>query len=574
VDAAQVSHHQLTDGIWDARLVPWLRYRAPAAASRLLPFLAIALGAVPRLAAWLAVFPLHRDEALYGTWARLVASGRDSLLLTSWIDKPPLTIYLMAASLRLFGTSELALRLPGMLAAMLASVCLYGLARHAYGADDPAYGRRVAILASLILAAAPFAILFGPTAFTDPWLTVFLLAGAWAALARRPLLAGLSMGLAVASKQQGVLTLPLVLALLVLPPENGRTPSLLAVLRRWAWAILGLALIAGPLTYWDSLRWAKRPSFWDRSATTYGGLALAPPFTWPQRAAEWGTLLGYFYGGPLPGALLLAITAGAGLASLLRSAGRRSPSAGAAPATVFSSRARRVDFLLAVYIAGFLLLHFVVTFQAWDRYLLPLVPLTALLFSRGLLGAWDQSAAAVSPACSARSGGGRPVTALSRLAGPVLRGARLSAPAAFALLLAWQARLGAAGLLPVGSDHGAYTGLDQVVAILRAQPADAVIYHQWISWHYDYYLFDSPQERRWWGTPWKLADDAAATAHDQPSRSQWLAVPGWEDEAVGGLRLALASRRLTLAEVRCFYRADGSRSFTLYQIVPVVEHGR
>ena len=36
--------------------------------------------------------------------------------------------------------------------------------------------------------------------------------------------------------------------------------------------------------------------------------------------------------------------------------------------------------------------------------------------------------------------------------------------------------------------------------MLRKQPADAVIYDRWLGWHYDYYLFDAPQERRWWGS--------------------------------------------------------------------------
>ena len=141
-------------------------------------------------------------------------------------------------------------------------------------------------------------------------------------------------------------------------------------------------------------------------------------------------------------------------------------------------------------------------------------------------------------------------------------------------LLAWSAGLGVAGRLPVGSDHGAYYGLERIVAELRAQPADAVIYHQWIGWHLDFYFFDAPQERRWWGNPWKLADDAARTAQTQPERPQWVPMPAWEDEAVGGLRMALASRHLVLVERQRIYRPDGSRSFTLYQIVPESDHGR
>jgi hypothetical protein len=38
----------------------------------------------------------HGDEAIYGYWAQLVASGRDPLLLSVPLDKPPLFIYLLA----------------------------------------------------------------------------------------------------------------------------------------------------------------------------------------------------------------------------------------------------------------------------------------------------------------------------------------------------------------------------------------------------------------------------------------------------------------------------------------------
>ena len=180
----------------------------------LLPALLALAGVLLRLAPWLARYPLHRDEALYGAWARLIASGTDPFLLTAWIDKPPLAIYALAGGLKAFGISELALRLPGMLASALTIPLTYGLARRAYGSQT-------ALLAGLLVAMAPFAILFAPTAFTDPWLTLWMVAATWAALAGRPFWAGLALGLAVASKQQGVLVAPLVIALLAVGRGQG-----------------------------------------------------------------------------------------------------------------------------------------------------------------------------------------------------------------------------------------------------------------------------------------------------------------------------------------------------------------
>ena len=82
-------------------------------------------------------------------------------------------------------------------------------------------------------------------------------------------------------------------------------------------AVLGFALIFAPVTYWDSLRWVNRPSFWDRSVTTYGQLALAPLAEWPQRAADWATQIGYLFGLPVLSGLMLLIAAAVGVRAIL-----------------------------------------------------------------------------------------------------------------------------------------------------------------------------------------------------------------------------------------------------------------
>jgi len=524
-------------------------------ATALLTVVAAALRVVP----WLTGYPLHRDEALYGFWARLIASGTDPLLLTAWVDKPPLVIYTLAGSLKAFGISRLTLRLPGMIASILTVPLVYGLARRAYG-------RRVALLAGLLVAISPFAILFAPTAFTDPWLTLWLVASAWTALAGQSFWAGLMLGLAVASKQQGVLGVPLVLGLLAL--RGTLHPELRGTMlaKRLLFSLLGFLMVFAPLTYWDSLRWTSRPSFWDRSLVTYGGLGLAPLAQWYERAIDWAKQLGYLFGLPSLSALMLLTALAVGMragwcilanrpsyTAAVRRPGRTRPGRpcrtreqGPVSPAMTPRVAWATDLIFSLYLVGYLVLHFLFTFQPWDRYLLPLVPLISILAARGIslawhwLARWDRQR-------------------VGRTAGVV----------AGVLLLSYAAWLGVAGKLPIGSDHGAYAGLDHVIATLRAQPADTIIYHRWLGWHYDFYLFDAPQERRWWGSGWKLADDAARTARAEPDRPQWLALPAWKDAAANELRTALSSRGLALAEVERIYRPDGSRSFTLYRIVPV-----
>ena len=520
--------------------------------------LILVVAAVLRALPLLANYPLHHDEALYGFWARLILSGRDPLLLTAWVDKPPLVIYALAGSLKLLGVSELALRLPGMVVSLATLVCTYGLAARIYE-------RRTALMAAVLLAGSPFAILFAPTAFTDPWLTLWLVAAAWAALAGRSFLAGIALGLAVASKQQGILGVPLIVALLlttgsshtsVCPPQVSSfiihfSPF---ILRRVFVSLLGFALIFAPVTYWDSLRWATRPSFWDRSLTTYGGLTLAAPTLWLERAAGWVEQTGYLFGLPVLTMLMLGLALVAGV----RDWRTRNAAGGALDQSRDKGRASsRIppSALILAYLVGYVGLHFFVTFQPWDRYLLPLLPFICVLAARGIQVAWRW--------------GGHAGPGLRWLPMSAERLMRLGMAAGFVVLLVWSSWLGVTARLPVGSDHGAYFGLDRVSAFLAVQPADAVIYHRWIGWHFDFYLFDAPQERRWWGSGWKLADDAAAISREAPDRAQWLVLPGWRDEAAAEVRLALASRSLTLAETERISRPDHSRAFTVYRIVPV-----
>ncbi len=520
----------------------------------------IVAAALLRVLPWLANYPLHRDEALYGAWARLIASGRDSLLLTPWIDKPPLSIYAGAASIAAFGPSELALRLPGMLAGILVVPATYGLARRAYGG---ATGERTARLAAGLLALSPFAILFAPTAFTDPWLTLWLVVAAWAALARRGLVAGLALGLAVASKQQGVLAIPLIVSLLLLPADgtfsvsggSGTHGERRSTLRRVLTTILGFALVFGPLTYWDSLRWHNRPSFWDRSLATYGWLGVAAPAEWPGRAAEWATQLGYLFGLPVLSWLMLGLAAAAmatAVIAVVTAAARRRP-----------ERERWLDLIFGAYAAGYLTLHVVVTFQPWDRYLLPLLPLICILAARGLGWCRDSSLVCSRNALHA-------VNPLRVTANTILRAAMTLSLAG---ALGYGAWLGAAGRIPVGSDHGAYAGIRQVADALRSQPDEAIFYHRSLGWYFDFYLFDTPQERRWYDTGQKLADDAARTMEQESGRPQWLIVTDSEVDATEALGPLLAARGLALAAPTPVQRPDGSRSFAIYRIVPAAGEG-
>lgn len=116
-----------------------------------------------------------------------------------WFEKPPLLYWLMMLSMRLFGESAFALRLP--------SVLLFGLTLILIVAwGERRLGSGAGVLAGLLFALAPLSLLLTRLALTDMalccWLTLALIA-LWEARARPLLwswLGGVAMGLAILTK--------------------------------------------------------------------------------------------------------------------------------------------------------------------------------------------------------------------------------------------------------------------------------------------------------------------------------------------------------------------------------------
>lgn len=494
----------------------------------------VVLGAALRLA-HLRGRGLHPDEALYASWALRIADGSDPALLGVAVDKPPLLLYGLAGLFRLAGVVPAAavqhdsLVLWGRWAAVVASVASLVLL---YAIGQRLYGRRVALLATTLYALSPLAVALSPTLFTDPWLVLWMLLGLWAALARRPWLTGLAWGLAYATKQQVLLLMPLLLAswlVQVGPHTRTLSPSRLQFWPgRQAWRLAnGFLLLVVLVTWWDSQRWQWLPSFWQRSHTSYGGLTLVDGGDFVLRLGKWAELLELAMGSTV----LMALLALAMLAILGR--GLRNAA---------SDRVAWFDLVLVAFIFGYLLVHLVFTLAPWDRYALPLVPLLSLALARGLsliMGELGRS--------------------------PILRGRSRRTwlgAGLTVLVLSWVHGVGLSlwGNTPVG-DSRAYDGAAPVAAYVRAhEPANAVLYHHWLGWHYQFYLYGTQQELRWW----ESAEDLAAKARSETSRAQLVALPpGREATAVLEVLMAANLQLVPLLEV---YHADGSPSLTLYRL--------
>lgn len=471
----------------------------------------------------ITIHRFHPDEALYAYWGLQIATGADPMLESYPVDKPPAFPYLLALVFRLFGASELTARLPSLIASTASLVLVERIARRVYG-------KETAFLALGLLALSPFDISFAVTAFTDPLMVMWVLAGLAAMIAGRPMLAGAFAGAAFATKQQGIFFLPL-LALAGLwrtrfsPGQRAEPPGkgLGRLLRTW-WArgLAGFLLAFAPALAWDLAR-LRRPEYFAQSLISYGGLTLAPWPEWGKRAADWAGWLVRFWGAPALNAL--AILA---LAWLLWD-GLRSWRDGRLSAEA------AFDLISAGFSLCFLLGHWLVRFNIWDRYLLGLVPLAAVLVGRAFTHA--------------------------------LRRWRMQEPAALGilalilLLVLFPAGQAARGEYPAGGDHGAYWGIDQVAEYVRAHvPANAVIYHHWLGWHYLYYLYNAPYAFQWYTSPEEVAAKVRAWS-DVP---HWIVFPmcrEWEPVAE-----ALQAAGLSLQERFRTVRPDGQVTFRVYEL--------
>ena len=450
-------------------------------------------------------FRFHQDEALYSYWA-LRFLHDDPQFLEQWIDKPPLFIWLLAYWFQAFGASEASARLLNIGISILTIPVVAAIAKQAW---TPAAG----VVAATVFALNPFTISYSPTAFTDPLLVLTGVCSLYAALSKRTFLAGLCLGAAIMTKQQGIFFVPLTLAVLIAGHPKAKAMAA-AVLRVGG----GLALTVLPVLYWDSLRWTVAPSPWDLSVSNYSAIELLALEEWPGRVVHIAELLWYLTASNLVWILLIAGTALA-IAYVPRTE------------VPLSERSSVLVVLLCGWTGLYLGVHATFSLPVWDRYFLPLVPAFAILC--GWLGA-------------------RLLASDSSLWRQMVVGLWL----VFLLPGGVQA---AKGDFPLGSDHGAYDGLRGASAWLdNNSPPGAVLYHQGLSWHFQFYLYENPRDYtvRWVASPVALADDAAK----RPRSARFVIAPAWQP--LRNFDPQLAARELELVQ-----RAKEG-NFTVYELMP------
>ncbi len=192
------------------------------------------------LAAHLELSP---DEAYYWLWSKRLA--------WSYFDHPPMVAWMIAASTRLFGDGEIAVRLPALLCGFIVAAALAGCAALL---APPERAARAATATALLACALPLShagsIVVSPDAPAAAFWSLALLALAAAfrgRLAGWPL-AGVALGLALLSKYTAALLGGSMALLALMDPATRRT---LRTIPPWIAGVLAVALFM-PVLAWNA----------------------------------------------------------------------------------------------------------------------------------------------------------------------------------------------------------------------------------------------------------------------------------------------------------------------------------
>ncbi|MCB0034183.1 MAG: hypothetical protein KDE51_09195, partial [Anaerolineales bacterium] len=236
----------------------------------------------------------HADEALFASWARLIAVWRDPLLQHTAVDKPPLLFYFQAIFYPLQGPVEWAARLPNFIVSILLIPLVgmivwevSGIRCQGSGVRGQVSGVRGAVwVAAGLVAFSPLAIQFSATAFTDPLMSFWVVLALWFVLRKRAFTAGFIFGLALATKYQALLFAPLLIVFAWQMGWSGR---------QWVRAAAGWLIPLTAVVGWEVARTGTF-GLWTAQMSSYGGVRLAWSWELRPRLVGWLYLLPYVLG--------------------------------------------------------------------------------------------------------------------------------------------------------------------------------------------------------------------------------------------------------------------------------------
>lgn len=395
-------------------------------------------------------------------------------MLDGALDKSPLSIYTSALSMHFtsaytnalsvidvpFVQGEFSAKLPNVFAGIIIIALVYQIALTLFR------DQQVALLSALLTSLSPYFVEFNASAFTDSLMLLFMLASVLAIQRGYPVWSGLLLAFSIASKQQGIYYLPLIIGLLWLNHRQkpthiddistsksvgtGLKPVRIAltfmerglggeVLRLCFALIFGIGL----LLIWDSAR-PETSIFALASANNSPNGLITPLADLPERLNLWAHYLSESFGAwwlslPLLGCAIYA--------GFIRLAGR---------AEVGLKLGVEVKVrIIVLYCLAYIALHWLVNFNIYNRYLLPLIPLITVLSAQGLIRIWQYF--------------GR-----NRLLATVL------------LVMLFAGTLGVR--VEIGRNRDNPDGLIDLATFINAQPLGTIIYDHWLGWEMGYYL--------------------------------------------------------------------------------------
>jgi len=149
------------------------------------------------------------------------------------------------------------------------------------------------------------------------------------------------------------------------------------------------------------------------------------------------------------------------------------------------------------------------------------------------------------------------------IGGGLFHVSRFALHAGLLALLLPSAFLASQARYPIGGDKGAYLGLEDAARYLNQLPYETVLYDFWLSWQWNFYLFDSKVYVAWMPNPAALEADLRSFGRTSP---RYLVVPSWESEAE--TRAAASRAGFSFTPVHTSFRPDGSPAFVIYQLAP------
>jgi hypothetical protein len=295
--------------------------------------------------------------------------------------------------------------------------------------------------------------------------------------------AGVLAGGAAATKQSGLIFLPLVVLVGLVRHTRPRQ----RISDNLAWLVKGTAGFGAGAFFVGVWVWVRAAplSFWQAGmAANDPGRIIRAGEVWP-RLMGWGRWLTAVTG---PLWLTLAVAGGIAAATFwLVWRGRQRRSAASA-------------VVLASFLVAYLGLLWLVAFPLLDRYLLPVIGLGSVLTA----GLFEE----ILNVTRTRWAAGVGLLVVVAMIAPAMRAAY--------------------GAYPVGGDHGQFDGVDVVAESLRELPVGSVVYYTSLGWPLAYYLGDAPIYLASIDSGAALADDLATFAARDSETVRMIVLPDRE----------------------------------------------